>query len=691
MEPKNQTKQSNILLMKLPRPASDSGVGEAEVIGRKADHIDVMQESVSLKPTVMEAEFARPLDIPIDSESSESCSSMRSKRFWRRHSQRIESNCSLLTSDTDEPASKAQATDGRGRGRPPSVGKYVGLKKAQMERDKLKREETRQKAEKKLAGKLRSGKSPASSKAVEVIENFKGTSQKDHVTEPTLIARLEGEAKRWRENSARLEAAMKQLQEENATLRRRLQEVEAAASKHPTEEMLERMEARMQARLESVLAGPAQRPSLAHERRSAPVDTSLPVQDGYVNGAPASTSTKGKGRGKGKGAMQPVRSIPAAESSSALMQSIAGTSKSPNLTEKILVGKSANSQMSQKGKKKGAAPTMQLATEPRPLPPVPASTETPWTVVASRKSRRAKQNAASVAKSLPQQLPRRAEPKLRSPRSAAVVISLTTAAVQKGLTYAGVLTNAQRQVSLDGLDIDRLRPKYAATGAMLYEVPGADSERKADSLAKRLREYFGGSEDVIVSRPTKCSKLCVSELDPAATPETVTAALCSVGECGPDSIKVGQIRPAKSGMGSVWAKVPTKAALRIKAGRLKIGWTIARVTVLETRPMRCYRCLEHGHVQNVCDGPVDRSNLCYRCGESGHKARQCEGAIKCALCAAAGKPAGHQMGGKACLASSRKTRRRPRRRPAASEATAQSQSASSPQEVEMEVAEVIAP
>ncbi|XP_037293811.1 uncharacterized protein LOC119189096 [Manduca sexta] len=153
----------------------------------------------------------------------------------------------------------------------------------------------------------------------------------------------------------------------------------------------------------------------------------------------------------------------------------------------------------------------------------------------------------------------RSAPKLRPPKSAAVVISLTPAAVEKGLTYAEVLTDAQRRVDLSGLQIDRLRPKYAATGAMLYEVPGADSEQKADSFAARLRECFGDS-DVVVTRPTKCSELRISGLDFAATSESVKAALCSAGGCAAEAVKVGEVRPDRSGMGAVWAKVPTKAA-----------------------------------------------------------------------------------------------------------------------------------
>ncbi|XP_037303248.1 uncharacterized protein LOC119193727 [Manduca sexta] len=128
------------------------------------------------------------------------------------------------------------------------------------------------------------------------------------------------------------------------------------------------------------------------------------------------------------------------------------------------------------------------------------------------------------------------------------------------MTYKGVLTDAQNRVDLTGLDITRLRPKFAATGAPMYEVPGANSEERADSLASRLRECFAGSEDIRISRPTKTVELRLSELDYTATPESVAAALSKAGECAVEAIKVGQIRPDRSGVGTAWVKMPIKAA-----------------------------------------------------------------------------------------------------------------------------------
>ncbi|XP_037292465.1 nucleolar and coiled-body phosphoprotein 1-like [Manduca sexta] len=703
----------------LPPPAVDSVVGEAE-IGERKPNQEGKKECMGVKPMELEDEFAHPRDI--DSESSGSVASVRSQRLWRRHA-RSKDSCSVLTSETDEPAPKAVTTDGRGRGRPPSTGKYVGLRKAQMERDKLKREEARQKAEEELEERLRFVKSPMPPKAADLDEdrpilkedlrqcsqkvrsvlrksgNLKSTSRQP---ESAAMARLEGEARKWRERSARLEDSVKRLEEENATLRRRLEDLEASAAKTSTEEMLAMVEARVQARMESLLMGPAQRPPLAHEKKSTPGDIQLPVTGGVVGGAAQLNPTKGKGMRKGKRVAQIPTPIPAlvAEPPSAPTQTIAGPSTASATTSATPTGKQKKKAPAKKmaPARKGRETTndseVQATPDPRPLPPAPATMETPWVVVASRKAKKPIPAAAPTANPQSRQPARRAEPKLRPPRSAAVIISLTPAAVAKGLSYKGVLMDAQSRVDLTGLDITRLRPKFTATGAPMYEVPGANSEERADSLAARLRECFGGSEDVKISRPTKTVELRLTELDYTATPESVAAALSKAGECPTEAIKVGQIRPDRSGVGTAWVKMPIKAALKVKgAGRILIGWTAARVTVLETRPMRCFRCLEPGHVRECCDCSVDRSELCYRCGQTGHKARECKAAPNCVICAASGKPAGHRLGGKACTASSRRNRRRPRsqRRIVAvtAEAPTQPQAASPPLRLtEMDVEEI---
>ncbi|XP_037302290.1 serine/arginine repetitive matrix protein 1-like, partial [Manduca sexta] len=509
--------------------------GEAVVEGCKPNDEDVAKEITGAMPMEVAAEFARPLSL--DTDSSESGSTVRSKKLWRRKSQTRSSFSQLsLTSDTDEPAPKTQAIDGRMRGRPPSVGKYVGLKKAQLERDRLQREagaERRREGAGGPAAIYQVAGPPEYQTPKRTVQYSRKTSALPrkalnwvtdkivkYVEQPesAVIARLEEEIKKWQEHSARLEANMKAMKEENATLKRRLEDLEASANKQSTEEMLAMVEARVQARLESALMGPAQRPTLAHERRTATGDTQLPVTSGYVGGAPNPKPAKGKGKRKEKGAAQPAPApapaplpAPVAGPSSAPPQPVAGPSTAPATTTASTAKKTQDrrretpKQKPQKGKKNGPPPA-QPAPEPRVLPPAPANVDTPWVEVVRRK-KKGKPAAAPTNSTQPPKPTRRKEPKLRPPRSAAVVISLTPAAIAKGLTYKSVLTDAQNKVDLTGLEISKMRPKFAATGAPMYEVPGANSEERADSLAARLRECFAGrkiSKSPGPRRPWNC-------------------------------------------------------------------------------------------------------------------------------------------------------------------------------------------
>ncbi|XP_052755164.1 uncharacterized protein LOC128201631 [Galleria mellonella] len=84
------------------------------------------------------------------------------------------------------------------------------------------------------------------------------------------------------------------------------------------------------------------------------------------------------------------------------------------------------------------------------------------------------------------------------------------------------------------------------------------------------------------------------------------------------------------------------------AGRVRIGWVSAKAELLRQRPLRCFRCLEEGHVRASCSHEQDRSGLCYRCGNEGHKAAMCAADPKCAVCSAQGRPSDHWVGSKAC-------------------------------------------
>ncbi|XP_059047805.1 uncharacterized protein LOC131843207 [Achroia grisella] len=317
-------------------------------------------------------------------------------------------------------------------------------------------------------------------------------------------------------------------------------------------------------------------------------------------------------------------------------------------------------------KKKGSlsqpAPVVR-AEEPAGAPPPPNVNKEGWATVVRRgkKSRTTnaqsapatQQNTAESAAALQQQAAkkkaaaerRRKKRRLKPPSSSAIAITIEPAAEEGGLTYESVLREAKEKISLADLGITDLRFRLGVTGCRILEVPGADTGDKANSLAARLAEIVPEGR-VRVTRPEKSAELRISDLDDSATAEDVVAAVVRQGGCAELSVKAGEVRRTPSGVGTVWVRCPVAAAKAlIEAGRVKVGWTMARVQSLDPRPMRCYRCLLTGHVGRRCTAGEDCSDKCYRCGQGGHKAARCaEPSPKCWYCAAANRKSDHRVG-----------------------------------------------
>ncbi|XP_052758234.1 uncharacterized protein LOC128202329 [Galleria mellonella] len=266
----------------------------------------------------------------------------------------------------------------------------------------------------------------------------------------------------------------------------------------------------------------------------------------------------------------------------------------------------------------------------------PVAANPPVTKAGSAPSKKAKKTSAPSPS------------KLKPPRSAAVIITLDPEAEREGVAYANVFAEAKRRIDLRALGIEDMRFRTAITGGKVLEVPGADGAEKADVLASKLREFIPENMAKI-SRPVKSAEMRISGLDDSVTSEEVAAAVAREGGCQVDQVRVGEVRRTRSGVGTCWVKAPLQVVKKMTvAGRVRIGWVSAKAELLRQRPLRCFRCLEEGHVRASCSHEQDRSGLCYRCGNEGHKAAMCAADPKCAVCSAQGRPSDHWVGSKAC-------------------------------------------
>lgn len=216
-----------------------------------------------------------------------------------------------------------------------------------------------------------------------------------------------------------------------------------------------------------------------------------------------------------------------------------------------------------------------------------------------------------------------------------------------GLTYAQILRLARERVPLGDLGINDTRIRWAANGAVLIEVAGENMAEKADFLAGKLRDAL--SEEAMVSRPIARGELRIWGLDDSVCPDEVAFVVAESSGCLPTEVTAGPIFKMVNGLGSVWVRCPLAAAVKLASfNKIRIGWTFARIELLQLRPTQCFRCWNYGHMRNKCKAEKDRSMACFRCGEDGHSARQCTSPPRCVVCEQAGRPSGHRMGSVNC-------------------------------------------
>ncbi|KAL0818654.1 hypothetical protein ABMA28_008007 [Loxostege sticticalis] len=313
----------------------------------------------------------------------------------------------------------------------------------------------------------------------------------------------------------------------------------------------------------------------------------------------------------------------------------------------------------------------------KPLVPVPTVTPTPahsisanpsssaWTEVVKRgkggkgKGKSQAQAPAAQPEKTAQAKPTTAKgseskklPRLRVPKTAAVVLQLDPEAKSQDADFCKLLRDAKAKIDVQEMGLEgRLRTRSSrVTGNRIFEISAKKEEgiteasEKADVLAAAFSGAFPPGL-VRVSRPEKLVDVRLSGFDETTTTTDIAEAVAKLGQCPSAQIKVGRITAS----GSVVVRCPVLVAKTLlKTRRVLVGWISARVALLPLRPARCSRCLGSDHGRGNCKSAEDRSSTCMRCGETGHKAAECTGEIRCCLCAEAGVSANHRIGTKNC-------------------------------------------
>lgn len=212
------------------------------------------------------------------------------------------------------------------------------------------------------------------------------------------------------------------------------------------------------------------------------------------------------------------------------------------------------------------------------------------------------------------------------------------------------------EISLQDLNIERSKIRKSAIGGIIIEIPGPDGKIKAEKLRSELTKVLGKSAKV--QRPEVKGEIRVIGMDESVTKDELVTAIAGASGCSREEVDVGIPRPMRNGLLMAWAKCPLANAVRVaKVGKLKVGWTVARVEILAARPLQCFKCWHFGHHQSKCNSTTDRSRICFRCNQIGHTVNNCQNEMCCALCTEAGNNANHRIGSALCTEFLKETSR----------------------------------
>ncbi|KAL4126185.1 hypothetical protein QTP88_010411 [Uroleucon formosanum] len=184
----------------------------------------------------------------------------------------------------------------------------------------------------------------------------------------------------------------------------------------------------------------------------------------------------------------------------------------------------------------------------------------------------------------------------------------------EGETYASVMKRVTA-IDLNPLGVTVKGAKRSKAGGIIIEVDGKDD---ADRLTEEIREVVGAA--AAVRRPTRSTPILILDVPNWIEEAEVISHLVnfdsSFGDC--------QIRISDNqGSRTVFCRIPMKIASKVTdAGRIRIGWAMCRVKLLERKDKVSYKCQGTGHVAAACNSEA-KPKACFTCKSLEHLARKC--------------------------------------------------------------------
>lgn len=240
----------------------------------------------------------------------------------------------------------------------------------------------------------------------------------------------------------------------------------------------------------------------------------------------------------------------------------------------------------------------------------------------------------------------KANRKRKAPTTAAVCIKEHS----EEFSCAEALKKAREEILMEELGITDTRVKKSANGGLIIEIPDRNGRgEKADQLRDKLVEIIGS--EAYVTRLAVKRDVRVVGFDESVREDDIMVALTRLGNCKRNDLKIGKLAPMRNGLYMTWVQCPLAIAIKIAATKkIQVGWTMAKLELLEPKPIQCFKCWGYGHVRSNCRSDKTRVGNCFNCGANGHVARLCTNELSCVPCRDISKRANHRMESRFCEA-----------------------------------------